>query len=467
MTATVFLGPTLPLEDARAIMPADYRPPVRQGDIYRLLLGRRPSAIAIVDGYFHDVPSVWHKEILWALDQGIPVHGAASMGALRAAELDIYGMEGHGKIYRAFKESLYPPYGESCFEDDDEVAVIHGPADLGYPALSDALVDIRETLARAKEAGIIEAAERDRLAAAFKALGYRERHWDTLDRLGTATGIAPDVLARLEAWLPGGRVAQKRQDAEFLLARLAEPEAAPNAAPQTAFLFERTTLWAEFVEATGGQRQDEPHGGEVQILEELRIDPEAYEDTRRLAVMRAAALRASGRAAVDLPAKRRSLDALRHRHELWSRAGLEAWAEAADLQGPEFDRLIEAEARLEHSAKDYQPDLDSAMLDLLRLDGRYPALAARARDKTRCLSTAAQGGGGAVRRAPTALIDWYFELRLGRPTVEDPEAFAQGLGFATMEDFVEALWREFRYLEAKGPDPATADAETQEGGDPC
>lgn len=466
MTATIFLGPSLPLKDAWAILPADYRPPVRQGDIYRLLLDRRPSAIAIIDGYFHEVPSVWHKEILWALDQGIPVHGAASMGALRAAELDIYGMEGHGKIYQAFKEGLYPPYGESCFEDDDEVAVIHGPADLGYPALSEALVDIRETLARANEAGVIEAEERDQLAMAFKALGYRERHWDQLTRLGTASGIAPDMLGRLEAWLPGGRVAQKRRDSEGLLARLAESETKPGAVPRTDFVFERTTLWAQFVEAIGGQRPDEVQSSEARILEELRLDPEAYEDTRRLAVMRAAALRATGVAAVEPSARRRSLDALRHRHGLWSRAGLEAWAESAGLQGPEFDRLIEAEARLEFGAENNQPDLDSAMLDLLRLDGRYPALAARALDKTEHLSAEPQGRGREARRAPTALVDWYFELRLGRPTVEDPEAFAQGLGFAALEDFVEALWREYRYLETKGPGLAAADAETSEGGVP-
>ena len=53
-----------------------------------------PGAIGVIDGYFDGVPSVWHKEILWALSQGIRVFGGASMGALRAAELDGFGMTG-------------------------------------------------------------------------------------------------------------------------------------------------------------------------------------------------------------------------------------------------------------------------------------------------------------------------------------------------------------------------------------
>ena len=60
--------------------------PSAQGDVYRVAQ-ERPSAIGIVDGYFEGVLSVWHKEILWAMAEGIHVFGSASMGALRAAEL--------------------------------------------------------------------------------------------------------------------------------------------------------------------------------------------------------------------------------------------------------------------------------------------------------------------------------------------------------------------------------------------
>src|SRR5262245_14346113 len=110
--AVVFLGPSLPLGPAGAILDATSQAPVRQGDVLRVL-AQKPDAIGIVDGFFERVPSVWHKEILLALSRGVRVYGAASMGALRAAELHAYGMIGVGQIFEQFKSGF--------LEDDDEV----------------------------------------------------------------------------------------------------------------------------------------------------------------------------------------------------------------------------------------------------------------------------------------------------------------------------------------------------------
>jgi hypothetical protein len=82
----LFAGPSLAGVHVSSNKGIDVRPPVRQGDVYLATL-ERPSAIGIIDGYFEGVPSVWHKEILWAMSHGISVLGASSMGALRAAEL--------------------------------------------------------------------------------------------------------------------------------------------------------------------------------------------------------------------------------------------------------------------------------------------------------------------------------------------------------------------------------------------
>ena len=60
MKPFVFLGPSLPLADAQAILDAVYLPPVSMGDIYRLM-ARKPTVIAIVDGLFEQTPAVWHK----------------------------------------------------------------------------------------------------------------------------------------------------------------------------------------------------------------------------------------------------------------------------------------------------------------------------------------------------------------------------------------------------------------------
>ena len=99
----VFLGPTLAEKEARAELDAVYLPPVSAGDVYRLWR-RRPRAIGIVDGYFDRVPAVWHKEIMWMMEHGVHVFGGAGLGALRAAELDSFGMHGVGWVYQAFRQ---------------------------------------------------------------------------------------------------------------------------------------------------------------------------------------------------------------------------------------------------------------------------------------------------------------------------------------------------------------------------
>src|SRR5690606_7891959 len=119
MTLVVFAGPSLPPGELRARFPEfSFAGPAQCGDVYRAAR-QRPRAIGLIDGYFDHRLSVWHKELLWALSQAIPVYGAASMGALRAAELDVHGMIGVGVVYELFRR------GE--LEEDDEVAVVHGP----------------------------------------------------------------------------------------------------------------------------------------------------------------------------------------------------------------------------------------------------------------------------------------------------------------------------------------------------
>jgi hypothetical protein len=71
------------------------------------------TRIGLVDGLFGNVPSVWHKEILFALSNGVAVLGSSSMGALRAAELAPYSMIGIGRVYRYYRSGV--------LTDDDEV----------------------------------------------------------------------------------------------------------------------------------------------------------------------------------------------------------------------------------------------------------------------------------------------------------------------------------------------------------
>ena len=198
----VFLGPTLAEKEARAELDAVYLPPVSAGDVYRLWR-RRPRAIGIVDGYFDRVPAVWHKEIMWMMEHGVHVFGAAGLGALRAAELDSFGMHGVGWVYQAFRDGT--------LDRDDEVAVRHGTAEDGYRPLSEAMVNIRRTLQAAEHQGIVSAATRGILLAAGTALFYPDRTWPELltgrrghaGRPGRARGAAAVAAGRADR--PAGR----------------------------------------------------------------------------------------------------------------------------------------------------------------------------------------------------------------------------------------------------------------------
>src|SRR5207253_3671063 len=121
--AVIFLGPSLPVADAREILDAVYLAPAKQSDIVSAIGTYRPEVIGLIDGEFGQSLSVWHKEILYALTRGIHVVGASSMGALRAAETAAFGMIGIGEVYRM--------YVDGVITDDDEVALAHGLDDAG------------------------------------------------------------------------------------------------------------------------------------------------------------------------------------------------------------------------------------------------------------------------------------------------------------------------------------------------
>ena len=235
MKAIIFAGPSLP-PGARPVSEAgiEWRPPVRQGDVYRAAL-THPAIIGIIDGYFEVVPTVWHKEILWAMAQGIHVLGGASIGALRAAELDAFGMRGIGHVYETYRDGI--------LEDDDEVAVLHGPEELGYPPLTDAMVNIRATLADAVRGGVLEPEPAARLIEITKSIFYKERTYDVLSQAAASPGMPPAAARAFTAWLPTGRVDQKRLDAEALL-RAIRAHLAANPPPlRVSYQLAETAAW--------------------------------------------------------------------------------------------------------------------------------------------------------------------------------------------------------------------------------
>ena len=81
----LFLGPSIPdTDEAREVLEADYRPPIKRGDLDSIATG---SIVGIVDGVFHQDLSVSPREVHLAIGRGVTIFGSSSMGALRAAEV--------------------------------------------------------------------------------------------------------------------------------------------------------------------------------------------------------------------------------------------------------------------------------------------------------------------------------------------------------------------------------------------
>ncbi|HTW26295.1 MAG TPA: TfuA-like protein [Acetobacteraceae bacterium] len=435
----VFAGPTLTAAEVQAVLPALCLPPARQGDLWRAVQAHAPRAIGLIDGVFLHVPAVWHREILWALSRGVHVFGAASMGALRAAELDAFGMRGVGRIYEAYRDGRWPGF-EEPFLDDDEVAVIHAPAEAGGAALSDAMVDLRDTLLAAETAGMIDRAARDRLAAAMKALPFADRSLARLQATARAI-LPPEAAARLEAWLPAGRVQRKRLDALAMLEAMAAflRDAPPPHRP--AFRFQRALVWERFVTGAGLDTPDDP------VLEELWLQPDAWRDVVRAALGRLHARRSAPATAAG--SHRPAFDRLRQCAGLATRAELEAWLRANRLDGAALARLLHEEMALDAVLAARPAGLDAAILNELRLSGRYAALRARAGAKQAALGPVRAPEGPTMQAA----LDWYFGAAQDCSVIASTAAVLPG-PWPDEAAFRTAVWREYLFASRQGSDAA-------------
>lgn len=237
MKAIVFLGPSLPLREAKRLLRADFRPPARQGDVFRALEAR-PDLIVLIDGVFESAPSVWHHELLAAQASGIALLGASSMGALRAAELPGV-ITPVGEIARRFVSGVW--------NDDAAVALLHADASQAFRPLTVPWVNVWATARAARTSGVLSSSRARALCTVAEAQFYQARTWPSLfEALGWDAPLRRQVLASL--------VDLKGQDARECLgaASRLRPRAVPAVPARLSSFVRRTRL-----PASEGGRADE------------------------------------------------------------------------------------------------------------------------------------------------------------------------------------------------------------------
>jgi hypothetical protein len=162
LTRALLIAPELPLDDIVVL------PPVKRGDVPRVVQSAaEPGVLVIVDGYFHLANlAVGHLELRLALQSGWQVHGIASMGAIRAAEMHQMGVRGYGEVFERYRDD--PDFR------DDEVALLHEP-NPPYRQGSEPLIHMRMALRDLVARGALTAADETAVLDHLMTLWFGDR----------------------------------------------------------------------------------------------------------------------------------------------------------------------------------------------------------------------------------------------------------------------------------------------------
>jgi hypothetical protein len=429
----VFLGPSLRREVARELLPGVVcLPPAAMGDILGAVTRLQPRAIGLVDGTFLANMSVFHKEILYAMDQGVWMLGASSMGALRAAECDNFGMIGVGEIYEALAS------GE--LEDDDEVALTHGDEGSDYKPLSDALVTIRATIAAAHAADLLSQSEADALIAVQKARWFPDRRLSAIAGDAQALGLDAQRCAAIKEFTRSSAVDPKRADAIALLERMSQLPSEPfpeDQRPHTEMSLTFTAMLARDVVV------ETPMGIPItfdRIRKHAALHDAQYEEdmrrTRQELALNSISLWIGGMPSDDELAQARIRVA---RRAGITAAALETWAQELDVDARSLLSIIRHEAlvsRLETSwlGRTRMGEITSNFLNQARIAGRYPDMKASAA----LLEAAAKG----VTLVPEPTAHHLIMSTVAQGTWKVPRNFDQYVDqsdFGSISEMLEAM----------------------------
>jgi hypothetical protein len=201
----IFLGPSLSHEKARQIFQADFRGPAKKGDLLRVSsIVDDTTVVCLVDAVFlQDYPPSPIEVYQLMLNKNIKLFGAASLGALRAVELEKFGMIGIGKIFELYKK------GKITADDEVAVTFVEGEHQLQ----SEAMIDIRFNLFLAYRMGIINGITKKTIAKVAKSIYFPYRNYtDILDQTERQYPAIADDLNSFRNYIIKNRQSLKERD---------------------------------------------------------------------------------------------------------------------------------------------------------------------------------------------------------------------------------------------------------------
>ena len=203
----IFIGPSLAIEKAERIFNADYRPPAKKGDFLRLMssINDDHAIVGLVDGLFlQDYPPTPIEVFQLVVKKNVLVLGGASLGALRAVELEKYGMIGIGKIFELYKKNTIAA--------DDEVAVTFAPEN--QQLQSEAMIDIRYNLFVALRKGVIDKNTRRAAVKVAKSIYFPDRNYEVIiNETKRRYPSSSEYLESFRSYISKNRQSLKEKDA--------------------------------------------------------------------------------------------------------------------------------------------------------------------------------------------------------------------------------------------------------------
>ena len=137
------------------------------------------------------------------LNKNIKLYGAASLGALRAVELEKFGMIGMGKIFELYKK------GKLTADDEIAVTFVEGEHQLQ----SEAMIDIRFNLFLAHRMGIINEITKKTIAKVAKSIYFPYRNYtDILDQTQKQYPAISKDLKSFRTYIIKNRQSLKERD---------------------------------------------------------------------------------------------------------------------------------------------------------------------------------------------------------------------------------------------------------------